>query len=231
MLNIRINCLTFEQAKKTTKKKGFKAISMEQITVRMRKKVKCEPNKHIYIKNVAYIDAKQALKEKVEQMPLHQITERDGEYIVLEEFILRSILNKHFPNVTLDFVGPSETIVKIEKKKQHPSIFLMLIVWIVLFIGTAMTIMNFHYDVSMPEVHQKLHYIFTGEQKERPLWIQIPYSIGLGVGMILFLNHWFKKRINEEPSPLEIELFKYEQDIEQYIRHYENDLNDEKRHF
>ncbi len=51
-----------------------------------------------------------------------------------------------------------------------------------------MTIMNFHYDVSMQPVQQKLHFILTGVENEYPLWIQIPYSIGLGLGTVLFLT-------------------------------------------
>src|SRR5699024_2856818 len=90
----------------------------------------------------------------------------------------------------------------------------LIFAWILLFIGTAMTIMNFHDDVNMQAVQQKVHFVLTGQETEYPLWIQIPYSLGLGLGMILFLNHWFKKRINEEPSPLEIELFTYQQDLD-----------------
>lgn len=89
-----------------------------------------------------------------------------------------------------------------------------------------MTIMNFHNDVGMQEVQQKLHYLLTGENNKHPLWMQIPYSLGLGLGMLLFFNHWFKKRFNEEPSPLEIELFKYQKDIDHYISYYENKMED-----
>jgi len=44
----------------------------------------------------------------------------------------------------------------------------------------------------------------------------------------LFFNHWFSKRINEEPSPLEVEIFNYQQNMDQYLAHYENTLNDNK---
>src|SRR5699024_11873984 len=101
-----------------------------------------------------------------------------------------------------------------------------IIAWLILFVGTAMTIINFHYDVSMLEVHQKLHFLFTGENVQHPLWLQIPYSIGLGIGMILFLNNWFKKQLNEESSPLELELFTYQQKIEENIAHNQYYLND-----
>jgi stage V sporulation protein AA len=40
--------------------------------------------------------------------------------------------------------------------------------------------------------------------------------------MILFFNHVFRKRINEEPSPLEVEMFNYQQDLDHYVIMHEN---------
>lgn len=40
--------------------------------------------------------------------------------------------------------------------------------------------------------------------------------------MILFFNYVFRKRINEEPSPLEVEMFNYQQSIDQYVILHEN---------
>lgn len=135
---------------------------------------------------------------------------------VIDGLLIIRLFKKHFPNVTIRFIGPTYTFV-YKKRKSHPfaKTFVPLI-WLLLFIGTAMTIMNFHHDVGMQEVQQKLHYIITGKENKYPLLLQIPYSIGLGVGMILFFNYWFTKRFNKEPSPLDIELFKYEQDLEQF---------------
>src|SRR5690625_2351689 len=117
-------------------------------------------------------------------------------------------------------------MIQLQKICVNPLILLACLVLLFLFGGAAMTVINFHYDVSMQEVQQKLHYILTGEQETFPLWIQIPYSIGLGVGMVLFLNQWFKKRFNEEPSPLEVEMFKYQKDIDHYLAYHENNLNE-----
>lgn len=64
--------------------------------------------------------------------------------------------------------------------------------------------------------------MMTGKEEEKPLLFQIPYSIGIGLGMILFFNHVFKKRINEEPSPLEVEMFNYQQSLDQYVILHEN---------
>ena len=40
--------------------------------------------------------------------------------------------------------------------------------------------------------------------------------------MILFFNHVFQKRINEEPSPLEVEMFNYQMDLDNYVIIHEN---------
>ena len=74
----------------------------------------------------------------------------------------------------------------------------------------------------MQSVHQKIYKLVTGKEVEKPLMFQIPYSIGLGLGMIIFFNHVFKKRLNEEPSPLEVEMFNYQMDLDQYVIMHEN---------
>ena len=76
--------------------------------------------------------------------------------------------------------------------------------------------MNFHADVSMATVHQKLYAIITGREVVHPLLLQIPYSLGLGSGMILFFNRFFKRRLNEEPDPLELEMYRYDDSIHDY---------------
>jgi len=198
------------------------------IYIRMKKKITSKFNTMLRLKDVAFITTSYKEKKNVEQTPIYHIKQAHEEYVVIDSFKIIDQLNKVFPEAEFQLLGLTETIVQIkETKKEVASIFLFCFVWIVLFIGTAMTIINFHYDVSMQEVQQKIHYILTGEQEEFPLWIQVPYSVGLGVGMMLFLNRWFKKRLNEEPSPLDVEIFNYQKDLDNYIAYHENELNKE----
>ena len=44
----------------------------------------------------------------------------------------------------------------------------------------------------------------------RPL---ISYSIGVGVGIIVFFNHFGKKRLTREPSPVEVEMSGYDKQV------------------
>jgi len=201
----------------------------EIVYLRMKKKVETTYLKKVNLKDIAYISTTSPLKKELEKTPIYRMTKKDRNVVIVDSFLVIDHLNTHYHNLEFQLVGPTHTVIRIQKYKKSPNVFMAAIVWLLLFIGAAMTIVNFHYDVSMQEVQQKLHYLLTGEQNQYPLWIQIPYSFGLGIGMLLFFNHWFRKRINEEPSPLEVEIFNYQQDMDQYLTHYENPLDDDER--
>ncbi|RKQ37713.1 stage V sporulation protein AA [Oceanobacillus halophilus] len=197
------------------------------VYLRMKKNVNLHEMREIYLKDIAYVSTPDSsLKSKLERTPIYRITKKDKNLVVIDSILIIEHLTRLHESVEIQLVGTNQTIIRVmQPKNSKSSILVITCVWILLFIGTSMTIMNFHYDVSMQEVHQKLHYLLTGEKSEFPLWIQIPYSFGLGLGTLLFFNHWFNKRFNEEPSPLEVEIFNYQQDLDNYLNHKENKMN------
>ena len=198
----------------------------EIIYLRMKKNLEIADLQEIKLKHIALISTTSGRKGNIEDTSIYRISGKDHNIVIIDSFLVIDHLNNLYPNLEFQLIGPTHTIIRVKKEEKKRSFIVVACVWLLLFVGTAMTIMNFHYDVSMQEVQQKLHYLFTGEHNEYPLSIQIPYSFGLGIGMLLFFNHWFKKRFNEEPSPLEVELFNYQQDLDNYVSYYENKLDD-----
>ncbi|MFD1738796.1 stage V sporulation protein AA [Bacillus salitolerans] len=202
----------------------------EIITIRMRHKIEVQPNHTVTIGDLAQIIGKESLKEEVCNTIIYHVNMSDKNIVVIDVMKVIDKLQSVLPNVEVQTIGSSQTIVEIMYKKRSFSAVYFVGVWLLLFIGAALAIMNFHEDVSMREVHQRIYYIITGEEKEKPLMFQIPYSIGLGLGMVLFFNHLFRKRINEEPSPLEVEMFNYQQDLDRYVMMNENKESTKKIH-
>ncbi|RYG74615.1 stage V sporulation protein AA [Lentibacillus lipolyticus] len=196
------------------------------VYVRMKKNAELRYLQEVKLQDIAYVSADAQLKNELEKTPLFKISKSDRNVVVVDSFLVVDHLNSQYSGFEFQIIGPAQTIIRVLEYKKSANPLLVSAVWLLLFIGTAMTIMNFHYDVSMQEVQQKLHYLLTGEENDYPLWIQIPYSLGLGVGMLLFFNHWFTKRFNEEPSPLEVEIFNYQQDLDNYLSHHENKLSE-----
>ena len=194
------------------------------VYLRLKNKIEAKLHQTVKLGDIALVSADEDTRQKLIHTELYEIKKEDRNIVIIDVFRVIHQLSQRYENLEFQQVGPNQTIIRIQKPKKSSSILFVAFIWLLLFIGAAMAIMNFHYDVSMEEVQQRLHYLMTGEEVEHPFWIQIPYSIGLGVGMILFFNHLFKKRINEEPSPLEVEMFKYQQDLDQYVILHENKL-------
>ena len=192
------------------------------VYIRLRNRVLVRPHEEVFLKNIAQVIAHDALHEKLDQLRVYQISDQDRNIIIIDAMQVIAEIAKLDSTIQVQLLGPSQTIVEVVFKKKKYSFTLFVLAWLLLFFGSMLTIMNFHEDVSMQGVHQRIYRIITGKSVEKPLFFQIPYSIGLGLGMIIFFNHVFKKRLNEEPSPLEVEMFNYQQDLDQYVIMHEN---------
>jgi len=194
----------------------------ETIYIRMRHRIQKKSNDVIYLRDLAQVIASDTYMSKLNNLCLYHITEQDKNIIIIDSTRVIRIITSEFKEVEVQLIGPAQTIIEVVFKKKKLSLPLFILVWFLLFIGSGLTIMNFHEDVSMQAVHQRLYTMITGKEVEKPLMFQIPYSIGLGLGMVIFFNHVFKKRLNEEPSPLEVEVFNYQQSLDQYVIMHEN---------
>jgi stage V sporulation protein AA len=191
----------------------------------MRNRVQVKGNQTVRIKDIARIIGPEEVITIIEEIILLTVKKEDKNIIVIDLAQVIMAIRKMDQAIEVETFGPSQTIIEIILSKKKMSYLTFALVWFLLFVGGGMTIMNFHVDVSMGEVHQKIFTIITGKVEDKPLLIQIPYSFGLGMGMILFFNHFFKKRFNEEPSPLEVEMFNYQQDLDRYVIMNENKEN------
>lgn len=200
------------------------------IYIRMRHRLQVRPHDSIKLQDVAQIIAEDSLLEKVKDCIVYSVSEKDQNIIILDVMKVIPILTNVVEHINIEIIGQTQTIVEVVYKKIGVSIPLFILIWLLLFFGAALAIMNFHEDVSMQAVHQRIYKIITGKENVKPLVLQIPYSIGLGLGMILFFNHVFKKRLNEEPSPLEVEMFNYQQDLDRYVIINENEESMKRIH-
>ena len=55
--------------------------------------------------------------------------------------------------------------------------------------------------------------MFFNEEKENPYIMEIPYSLGLSVGIIIFFNHFGKKMLTLDPTPIEVQMTTYEEEV------------------
>ncbi|WP_029099535.1 stage V sporulation protein AA [Brevibacillus thermoruber] len=198
----------------------------EPLFLRLRKRLSVKPQAVITLGDICQLYWDGEREAALARMPVYRVQPEDGDLIIIDIMQVIRKIRTAYPEASLEIQGSTQIIVEVLNPRKRPKPVLVAAVWLLLFVGSGLAIMNFHTDVSMLQVHQRIHYLITGKASEQPLWLQIPYSIGIGLGMVLFFNHLFKKRITEEPSPLEVELFMYQQSLDQYYIQHENKENE-----
>lgn len=121
-----------------------------------------------------------------------------------------------YPGIRIENVGETDIVierVKAEKKGRYRKLPKIVFVCLISFFGTAFTIMAFHNDIQIQELFNKVHVMIAGSESNGRSILELSYSVGLCVGIIVFFNHIGGKRISADPTPIEVEMRIYEEDV------------------
>lgn len=187
------------------------------IFLQLRKHVKLPPGQAIRLRDVARVLTDSRLEPALLDMILKQPREQDGNLVLIDMLLIIERIQERIPDIHVEYIGEPQVLVEMVSTGKKPLLLLFIIVWLLLFFGSALTIMNFHADVSMQAVQVRIVEMITGERDEHPYLFQGAYSIGIGFGMVVFFNHLFKKKWNEEPTPLEVEMYLYQENLNQFV--------------
>ena len=91
------------------------------------------------------------------------------------------------------------------------------LIGIVVFFGSGFSIMAFHNDIGIVDLFAQIYTQVIGYAPESIGGLEIGYSIGLAAGILIFFNHFSLKKRENDPTPLQVEVSKYEQDVEDTI--------------
>ncbi|MEC1230429.1 stage V sporulation protein AA, partial [Bacillus paralicheniformis] len=147
-----------------------------QVFIRLRHRLEADPDELILLGHIAQVAGDRRYKEKLERLPIYQVSKADQSMVVLDVMKVIEAVHKSFPDLDVQTVGGSETIVEIQYPKRGLSPVLFVGVWLLLFVGAGLAVMNFHEDVSMRDVHILLYEMVTGKENRYPYLLQIPYS-------------------------------------------------------
>ncbi|MCL2285036.1 MAG: stage V sporulation protein AA [Firmicutes bacterium] len=189
------------------------------IYIKPKKKVTLYERTEVLIQDVADVVATKEVAGKIKKMRLLTIDNSAGKkqnHLISVTDII-TVIQKTYPNFTVNNVGEPDTWVQYMTKKSYDRAWLKWLkiaaVVLVLFIGSSTAIMSFHTDGQVPKVFEKYYSIFFGEEKQNPGIINIPYSIGLGLGIIVFYNHFMGKKLTGDPTPIEVEMEQYDREV------------------
>lgn len=138
-----------------------------------------------------------------------------GRYVISAVDLVHAVA-KEEPNVDITHIGEANLVVTYEKAKHQQkwySWLKTLLVCMLTFFGGAFSIMTFNTDVDTANLFSKIYTQFTGEIATGPTILEFTYSVGIGIGVVFFFNHFGKGKLTQDPTPVEVQMRLYEDDV------------------
>lgn len=187
---------------------------MDVVYLKFEAKIQTDQEK-VYVSDVAEIVCRNdQKKEQIRNIAIHSfgIPDRD---VVTALYIVNEI-EKQVRDVVVVPLGTENIILERIKNKQPSHLFeivKVVFVSMVCFFGTGFTIMAFHNDIGIRGVFEQISSLITGTDGLGIMILEISYAFGLTAGILLFFNHIGKRRITKDPTPIEVSMRNYEDDV------------------
>lgn len=126
-------------------------------------------------------------------------------------------IHEVYPGAEIQNEGEQDFIVTLEEQKTPGGIVhwtKVLLVVIISFIGAAFSIMAFNNDVDVTKLFGQVYELITGTRSDGFTVLELTYCLGLIIGILVFFNHFGKKKFTVDPTPMEVEMRLYENDIQ-----------------
>lgn len=175
----------------------------------------------VFLKDIAslYCEDK-AILARVKAIKLHTFHEKADKRFFVSMTEVIELVKEAVTGVEVESIGEPDMIaerVYVEKKKGAVEVLKILLVSLVCFFGASFTIMAFHNDIGIVDVFAKYYELVMGSKSNGFTVLEISYSIGLAAGIIIFFNHIGGRRLTKDPTPIEVEMSTYEEDVEKTL--------------
>jgi len=182
--------------------------------------IKANGNCIVYDKNITLGDVLKiectdlGMLRAIKQMDLYGFNHEHSVVFSVLKVVER--IHRDYPQVEVINCGESDFVVEYQKSTVKSPVLEKLKLWgiaVIVFFGSAFTIMTFHIDISIQKVFEKFYEQVMGVSKPQITELEISYSIGLAVGIVVFFNHFRKRKLTNDPTPIEVEMKKYNEDL------------------
>lgn len=109
-----------------------------------------------------------------------------GQRAVGDILKVTQLIQKEYPAVQVENLGETDFIIEyVQERKKRPvwEYTKVVLVCMMIFFGSAFSIMTFNADVSVDQVFGDLHRLMTGQERTAITWLEGGYAAGLFLGI------------------------------------------------
>ena len=172
---------------------------------------------HVYLQDIARLSCSNSkILNRLRVMPVVNLPpDKPGRYVFSVMDLITQIQQKE-PDLEISSIGEPNFIITF-KNKPGPGFLLewvkTLFVGLSTFFGAGFSIMTFNNDVDVGSLFSNIYTQVTGQPSGHFTILEITYSIGIGVGVLFFFNHFGHMKITSDPTPMQVQMRLYEDDV------------------
>lgn len=172
---------------------------------------------HVYLQDIAKLSCSNSqILNHLRVLPVINLDpDKPGRY-VMSVMDLVELIQKKEPNLEITPLGQPDFIITYDRGTQPNPIWRwakVIFVCLASFFGAAFSIMTFNTDVDLGKLFGNIYTQVTGQVSNGFTILEISYSIGLGFGVLFFFNHFGKMKITSDPTPMQVQMRLYENDV------------------
>ena len=160
-------------------------------------------------------------RAKAAALKIHKFKRGGASRVVISIMWVIEELTKLNPGITVECIGATDIIIEKasfqkdtqNSKRSFGEWIKVILVALICFCGSGFTIMAYHNDIGISDVFARIYELVTGQTSDGCTALEVSYSIGLAAGIIAFYNHVGGKRMSADPTPLEVEMRLYEENV------------------
>lgn len=185
---------------------------MEIIYVDLKEKYE-STKKIICLGDLAQIVCRNAdYRQRASKLQVYCFTGEESTVIAISKVV--DLLMREFKEVSVISLGESKTLTEYRDGKSRAKGSRMKVVFLctMCFFGSAFTIAAFHNDIGIDKLFGEVYRLLTGKESNHATVLELAYSLGLCAGLMIFSCHIGGKKNSEEPTPLEMQIYEYEEE-------------------
>ena len=165
-------------------------------------------NPHVYLQDIAALSMSDPkILNRLRVMPVIVLdAKKPGRYVMSVSDLLKKI-QKREPSIDISPIGETDFIITYRISSATGKIFRyvkILFVCLVSFFGAAFSIMTFNNDVDMGSLFSQFYTLVTGKSSS---------GFGIGLGVLIFFNHFGHLKLSDDPTPMQVQMRTYEDDV------------------
>ena len=186
---------------------------------------------HVYLQDIAKLSCSNSkILNKLRVMPVANLQpDKPGRYVISVMDLIKEIQQKE-PDLDITTIGEPTFLITYQKEGTVNIVLRwckVVFVCLATFFGAGFSIMTFNNDVDIPALFEQIYTQVTGQASDGFPILEISYSVGIGLGVLFFFNHFGRMKLTDDPTPMQVQMRLYENDVNTTIME-DNSRNQEQ---